>query len=143
MKLCNDYNIFATISLAISFSTASLEESLCTTFRFIRARLHYCVSCVLLQVYDLEHRVTSAYHPQTNGLTEQMNQTLKGSLIQVVNNRQDQHLDKILFSYRYVFIGELLLGIQFCHRHFYLSLLDICPAFYRIFTFLLNVLSQS
>ena len=63
---------------------------------------------LLLELTGVKHKVTSAYHPQT----ERMNQTLKGSLIQVVNNRQDdwdQHLDKILFSYQYVFVGELLL----------------------------------
>ena len=42
--------------------------------------------------------------PQTNGLTERFNQTLKGSLIQVVNEKQnawDDHIEKIMFSYRY------------------------------------------
>ncbi len=49
------------------------------------------------------HWVTSAYHPQTNGLTERFNQTLKSALIQVVNRQQndwDLHLEKILFGYR-------------------------------------------
>ena len=67
---------------------------------------------LLLELTGVEHRVTNAYHPQTNGLTERMNQTLKGSLIQVFNNRQDdwdQHVNKIMFSYRYVFVWEFLL----------------------------------
>ena len=57
----------------------------------------------LLKLTGTEHRVASAYHPQTNGLTERFNQTLKGSLIQVVNEKQndwDDHIEKIMFSYR-------------------------------------------
>ena len=47
------------------------------------------VSDVLLELTGVEHRVTSAYHPQTNGLTERFNQTLKDALIQVVNEQQN------------------------------------------------------
>ncbi|KAL5502516.1 hypothetical protein EMCRGX_G009309 [Ephydatia muelleri] len=56
----------------------------------------------LLKLTGTEHRVASAYHPQTNGLTERFNQTLKGSLIQVVNEKQnwDDHIEKVMFSYR-------------------------------------------
>ena len=31
------------------------------------------------------HKVSSVYHPQTNGLTERFNQTLQASLIKVMN----------------------------------------------------------
>lgn len=31
-----------------------------------------------------DHRISSAYHPQTNGLDERMNQILKGSLVKFV-----------------------------------------------------------
>lgn len=50
-----------------------------------------------------EHRVCSAYHPQTNGLTERFNQTLQVTLLKVVNDTQtdwDAHLPAILFAYR-------------------------------------------
>ena len=36
-----------------------------------------------------EHRITSAYHPQTNGLTERFNQTLSRSLAKAANENQD------------------------------------------------------
>ena len=42
---------------------------------------------LLLKLTGTEHRVTSAYHPQTNGLTKRFNQTLKDSLIQIVNEK--------------------------------------------------------
>ena len=58
----------------------------------------------LLKLTGTEHRVASAYHPQTNGLTERYNQTLNGSLIQVVNEKQndwDDDIERFMFSYRY------------------------------------------
>lgn len=50
-----------------------------------------------------KHRVSSAYHPQTNGLDERLNQTLKASLQKVVNHQQDDWdnlIDNVLFAYR-------------------------------------------
>ena len=47
--------------------------------------------------------ITSAYHPQSNGLDERLNQTLQCQLLKFVGNEQDQwdhYLDAILFSYR-------------------------------------------
>ena len=55
------------------------------------------------QLTGAEHRVTSAYHPQSNGLTERFNQTLKTTLMKLINDEQndwDEHLPVILFSYR-------------------------------------------
>ena len=43
------------------------------------------------EVYKLtgiEHCVSSAYHPQTNGLTERFNQTLQTALLKLVNNTE-------------------------------------------------------
>ena len=50
-----------------------------------------------------KHRVTSAYHPQSNGLDERLNQTLKASLQKLVNDKQDDWddlVDDVLFAYR-------------------------------------------
>ena len=50
-----------------------------------------------------DHRVSSAYHPQTNGLVERFNQTLQRCLLKVVNDNQtnwDERLDGALFAYR-------------------------------------------
>lgn len=50
-----------------------------------------------------QHRISSAYHPQTNGLVERFNQTLQRSLVKFVNENQndwDDKLDGVLFAYR-------------------------------------------
>ena len=43
-----------------------------------------------------EHRMTSVYHPQTNGLVEKFNHTVQSCLLKVVNEHQndwDDYLD--------------------------------------------------
>lgn len=62
----------------------------------------FCNSiCDLL--FAVEHRITSAYHPQTNGLTERFNQTRKDRICQMIENVDDDwdtKIPAILFSYR-------------------------------------------
>ena len=64
-----------------------------------------CVNAVqskLFAMTDPKHCVTSAYHPQSNDLTERFNQTLKTALLKVVNDAQnnwDDHLSAILFAH--------------------------------------------
>ena len=45
------------------------------------------VKTELFRLTGPEQRVTSAYHPQSNGLTERFNQTLQSSLLKVVKGR--------------------------------------------------------
>ena len=50
-----------------------------------------------------DHRITSAYHPQSNGLVERLNQTLQNTLVKQVNDHQsnwDVFLDPALFAIR-------------------------------------------
>ncbi len=50
-----------------------------------------------------KHRVSSAYHPQSNDLDERLNQTLKASLQKLVNDKQDDSddlIDEVLFAYQ-------------------------------------------
>ena len=57
----------------------------------------------LFAMTNTDHRISSAYHPQTNGLVERFNQTLQRSLLKVVNENQtdwDEKLDGVLFAYR-------------------------------------------
>ncbi len=51
----------------------------------------------------VDEHLTSAYHPQSNGLVERFNQTLQRQLLKFVEGEQKQwdlYLDSILFSYR-------------------------------------------
>lgn len=43
----------------------------------------------------IEHRVSSAYHPQTNGLYERMNQTLKASIGKTIRGQQERWEDSL------------------------------------------------
>ena len=57
----------------------------------------------LFELCGTDHRISSAYHPQTNGLDERMDQTLKPTLVKFVNDNQndwDVHLKAVFFAYR-------------------------------------------
>ena len=57
----------------------------------------------LFELTGTEHRVTSAYHPQSNGLVERFNQTLVDALVKKAHDNQhqwDRHIDSVLFAYR-------------------------------------------
>ena len=57
----------------------------------------------LFQLCGTDHRISSAYHPQSNGLDERLNQTLTRALVKFVNDNQDDwdaHIKSILFAYR-------------------------------------------
>ena len=57
----------------------------------------------LFDLFGTDHRISSAYHSQTNGLDERMNQTLKAALVKFVNENQndwDVHIKSVLFAYR-------------------------------------------
>ena len=60
------------------------------------------VSKCLFKIMKTEHRISSAYHPQTNSLVERFNQTLQRLLIKLVNrnrNNWDDLLDGVLSAY--------------------------------------------
>ena len=58
---------------------------------------------ILCEKLQINHRIASPYHPQTNGLQERFNQTLERALMKCVNEKQndwDMHIKTILFGYR-------------------------------------------
>ncbi len=60
------------------------------------------VTKYLFSLTGTEHRISSAYHPQTNGLVERFNQTLQKSLLKLVKKEQDdwdEYIDGVLFAY--------------------------------------------
>ena len=57
----------------------------------------------LFQLCGTDHRISSAYHPQSNGLDERLNQTLTRALVKFVNDNQDDwdvHIKSVLFAYQ-------------------------------------------
>lgn len=61
------------------------------------------VSSKLHQLTGTKQRITSAYHPQANGLVERQNRTIQGSLLKVLGNNQDrwpEALNGVLFAFR-------------------------------------------
>ena len=44
------------------------------------------VSTELCRLTGVEQRITSAYHPQSNGLVERQNRTIKNSLVKVLED---------------------------------------------------------
>ena len=78
------------------------------------------MSTLLKQVYILmgiRSLRTTPFHPQTDGLTERFNQTLKQVLRKFVNNSGtdwDQWLPYILFAYKYPKPPLVSLHLNFC-----------------------------
>jgi hypothetical protein len=56
----------------------------------------------LLEKFEIQHYLSTPYHPQTNGLVERFNRTLCESLAKTVQDVQDwdQHIPSVLFAYR-------------------------------------------
>jgi len=61
------------------------------------------VSTVLHELTGVKQRITSAYHPQSNGLTERNNRTIQTGMLRVLSDAQDNWprvLPGVLFAYR-------------------------------------------
>lgn len=56
----------------------------------------------LMKRFDMKHHQITAYHPQSNGLVERLNGTLKKTLVKIMENVNtwDEMLHPALFAYR-------------------------------------------
>ena len=57
------------------------------------------VSQDLFAITKTKHKISTAYHPQTNGLVERFNQTIQHALVKLVKKEQDDRDQYILFGY--------------------------------------------
>ena len=61
----------------------------------------------------IEHRVSSAYHHQTNGLDERMNQTVTKAIVKYLNPEQEDWDEHIEFTLFYLMYGrEAVLPVE-------------------------------
>ena len=87
-----------------------IKSNIFSRFRIPRALIsdrgsHFCNRTVetLLRKYNVTHKVSTVYHPQTNGQVEVSNREIKSIIEKTVNpSRKDWslHLDDALWTYR-------------------------------------------
>ncbi|KAJ9553458.1 hypothetical protein OSB04_017503 [Centaurea solstitialis] len=90
--------------------SAFLRSNILARFGTLRAIVsdrgtHFCNKVIeaLFKKYHVTHRISTAYHPQSNGQAEVSNREIKSILENTVNpNRKDwaEHLDDALWAYR-------------------------------------------
>ena len=76
------------------------------------SEFHNEVNAALMTTFGIKHRLTTAYHPQANGMDERYNQTLINSLskfAQDARSRWDENLPEVVYAYN--------TGVQESSRH--------------------------
>ena len=64
---------------------------------------HNEINRLLMDSFQIDHRLTIAYHPQANGLDERFNQTLSNAIAKATANRErntwDEQIPEIVYGY--------------------------------------------
>ena len=73
---------------------------------------HNQLNDMLMETFGIEHRLTTPYHPQANGLDERLNQTLMNAVAKYAAEERDtwdEQLPEIVYSYNSsVQVGKIL-----------------------------------
>ena len=97
-----------------------LYEVICWHGRFdiqINNQGREFVNEVCKQLHELtrvEQRDTSVYHPQANGLVERQNQTIKNSLVKVLEGNPEMWLQIIEGIFLFIALVDILLQSTLC-----------------------------
>ena len=63
---------------------------------------HNQINRILMESFQIDHRLTTAYHPQANGLDERFNQTLTNSIAKVTGEERetwDEKIPELVYAY--------------------------------------------
>lgn len=73
----------------------------------------------LMREFSIEHRLTTAYHPQANGLDERYNQTLFNSLAKFAHDNRhswDEKLGALVYIYntavQVIYIATIVISYE-------------------------------
>ena len=82
----------------------------------------------LFALTNTNHRISTAYHPQTNGMVERFNQTIQRALLKLVKKEQDdwdQYIDSTFFGYRIEVNQEVTFRGDVSSVRYYHSCMDL------------------
>ena len=89
---------------------------------------HNQLNDVLMETFGIEHRLTTPYHPQANGLDERLNQTLMNAVAKYAAEARDtwdEKLPEIVYSYNS--------SVQVGDMYFYQSVFHVFSVFLPLY----------
>ena len=79
---------------------------------------HNEINRLLMESFQIDHRLTTAYHPQANGLDERFNQTLSNTIAKQVSGEErdtwDERIPEAVYAYNTSFqVSDIVLAFTF------------------------------